>query len=444
MLCSTTLRLLRFRSPRGPSSSTAFFRNLKTFADAGISGGPTNQHISIDADGKVCVDLTFVQEPLGLSASDGYGWPQFEFGEAIGPDKRYIIIRKLGARALGWPAIKNEFVAVKGLTGYTTGLIHRGLVWEPEALRLLSRSSNTSPYCLKLLSSFTIPGKGSAGEHLCLVTQLLGGDVRSLHEWQNGKVFPLRLAKRILLHVLRGIAHAHRCGVVHTDLKHDNIFFDTGMSTTEFGKLLASDPACRHPPEVSQDGIVQAAVSQPLPVPTLAEAMKRTYVVADFGSAQPITNHQIDEITAFPLRPPENFIGGPWNEKVDIWTFGCLIFELVTSRGLFKYEPGPKLKLDETENILFQMICYTGEDFSEERLSAGRLAGKYFDSTCNLRADPDLINYPFELSIRVYNVIQESDILSTAALMRQCLRLDPADRASAEELLADPWFAGVD
>jgi serine/threonine protein kinase len=62
----------------------------------------------------------------------------------------------------------------------------------------------------------------------------------------------------------------------------------------------------------------------------------------------------------------------------------------------------------------------------------------------NLRADPDLINYPFELSLRVYNVIEESDIVSTAALMRRCLHLDPKDRASAEELLTDLWFVGVE
>ncbi len=60
------------------------------------------------------------------------------------------------------------------------------------------------------------------------------------------------------------------------------------------------------------------------------------------------------------------------------------IFELVTSRGLFKYEPDSKLKLDETEHILYQMICYTSEDFSPEQLSVSPLAGRYFDSTCQL------------------------------------------------------------
>lgn len=142
---------------------------------------------------------------------------------------------------------------------------------------------------------------------MCLVTQLLGGDVKTLHKAQNGKVFPLPLAKRILLHVLRGIAHAHRSGVVHTDLKHDNIFFDTRVSTTEIEKLVASEPALRHPPEASHDGIVQAAVSQPLPVPALEEATKCTYVVADFGSGRfpnkLITSYS-DSISAVDHQPP--------------------------------------------------------------------------------------------------------------------------------------------
>lgn len=109
------------------------------------------------------------------------------------------------------------------------------------------------------------------------------------------------------------------------------------------------------------------------------------------------------------------------------------------------------------------MLCYTGEDFSEEQLAASPLAGQFFDSTCtcvisflmfihcsftfhigNLRADPPLINYPFEMSIRSYKVVEEAEVRSTAALMRRCLCLDPTQRASAVELLSDPWFDGVE
>ena len=56
--------------------------------DAGNSTKPTNQHILVGPDGKVNINL-------GMPASDGYGWPQFEFGETLEPEKRYIIVRKL-------------------------------------------------------------------------------------------------------------------------------------------------------------------------------------------------------------------------------------------------------------------------------------------------------------------------------------------------------------
>lgn len=57
---------------------------------------PSNKHISVDPHGRVNVDLTFVEEPLGLPAQDGYGWPEIDFGQTIGPENRYVISRKLG------------------------------------------------------------------------------------------------------------------------------------------------------------------------------------------------------------------------------------------------------------------------------------------------------------------------------------------------------------
>ncbi|PBK74828.1 kinase-like protein [Armillaria solidipes] len=403
--------------------------------------------ISVGPDGKLHVGkLTFVEEPLGLPAKEHFGWPHLEFNESIGPDNRYVISRKLGwgMSSSTWLArdkIENSYVALKILNGHHTSLVEQNLVWE---LKVLERvSSPSSPHCLGLLSHFTFPGKGNAGQHLCLVTKVLGGDVKSL--FLKRGIFPLPLAKRILLHLLRGIAHAHSRGVVHTDVKHDNIFFDTPLSTDDFDALVASDPPRRHPPEASHDGLsVQAAVSQSLPIPTLQEAMQLNFLLADFGSAQPLFIQTQNEISALQLRPPEIMIGGPWDAKVDIWAFGCLIFELITGRGLFKYEPDLKYNLDEPNFMLYQMICYTGEDFRAEQLSVSPLAAQFFDSTCNLKANPPLFDYPFEISIRSYKVVEEADVLSTAAFMRRCLRLDPTKRASAAELLSDPWFDGVE
>ncbi|KAK0430418.1 kinase-like protein [Armillaria borealis] len=383
-----------------------------------------------------------------MSAEEGYGWPQLEFNEAIGPENRYVICRKLGwgmssSTWLARDTMDNSYAALKVLSGHHTDLVLRGRLWELGALEKVS-SAPSSPHCLQLKSHFTFPGKGSAGQHLCLVTKVLGGDVKSLLT-KHGR-FPFPLAKRVILHLLRGIAHAHSRGVMHTDLKHGSIFFDTTMSTEDIDKLLASDPPHRHPLEYSHDGLVNVAVSQPLPIPTLQEAMQRTFVVADFGSAQLIDTRSHEEISPLSLRPPEIIIGGSWDEKVDIWTFGCLIFELVTGGALFKYVPCPKFGLDEPNFMLYQMICFTGEDFGSQQLSVSPLAGQFFDSTCtcNLKANPPILDFPFDLSIKRLKVIEEADVLPIAALMRRCLRLDPAQRASAAELLSDPWFDGVE
>ena len=58
---------------------------------------------------------------------------------------------------------------------------------------------------------------------------------------------------------------------------------------------------------------------------------------------------------------------------------------------------------------------------------------------------PKIWDYPFQQSINVHKVLEkEEDIKGTAAIMTRCLHLDPAKRASAAELLEDPWFEGVE
>ena len=274
----------------------------------------SNKHLSVDAAAGVPeVDLEFIEEPLGISVEQGYGFPRFEFGETLGPDgHRFKLVRKLGfgrnsstwlsrderfVRIAGVPGSLNgcrltreqKYVAIKALTGYATFIMQQGVSWELSALKRISSPGSVSAHCLSLLSHFTHRGRGNDGEHLCLVTDVMGGDVRSLQLSLTGepKVFPLPLAKRILLHTLRGIAHIHSCGVVHTDLKHDNIMFSAKSASPAYiDALLAADPPRHNPPEESWDSIVQSAVSQPLPQPSLEEAMTRTYVVSDFGSGE--------------------------------------------------------------------------------------------------------------------------------------------------------------
>ena len=72
-------------------------------------------------------------------------------------------------------------------------------------------------HCAKLLTHFAHPGIDEEdGEHLCLVTELFLCTLQDTQEALQGTFIPVPTAKRILRHVLLGVARLHKCGVAHT------------------------------------------------------------------------------------------------------------------------------------------------------------------------------------------------------------------------------------
>lgn len=121
----------------------------------------------------------------------------------------------------------------------------------------------------------------------CIVTEYAkGGSVRQFLTKRQNRSVPLKLAVKQALDVARGMAYVHRLGLIHRDLKSDNL-------------LIFSDKSIK---------------------------------IADFGVAriEVQTEGMTPETGTYRWMAPEMIQHRPYTQKVDIYSFGIVLWELVT------------------------------------------------------------------------------------------------------------------
>ena len=143
---------------------------------------------------------------------------------------------------------------------------------------------------------------------LYLVFEYLDRDLKKYMESCNGPLSPL-LVKSYLFQLTRGLAFCHSRGVMHRDLKPQNLL-------------------------VSKDGRLK---------------------LADFGLARafcPPIRPLTHEVVTLWYRPPEILLGSPsYAPPVDVWAIGTIFVEMVTKRPLF---PGDS-EIDQLYKIFRQL-----------------------------------------------------------------------------------------
>ena len=58
--------------------------------------------------------------------------------------------------------------------------------------------------------------------------------------------------------------------------------------------------------------------------------------VIDLGSSCFISDHLSSYVQSRSYRAPEVILGLPYDQKIDIWSFGCILAELLTGSVLFQ------------------------------------------------------------------------------------------------------------
>jgi serine/threonine-protein kinase SRPK3 len=91
-----------------------------------------------------------------------------------------------------------------------------------ECVKKANADSKGYQHVAQLLDHFW--HQGPNGKHACMTFEVLGESLLSLMKRYNYKGIPQHIVKRIAKQVLEGLDYLHReCGIVHTDLKPENV-----------------------------------------------------------------------------------------------------------------------------------------------------------------------------------------------------------------------------
>ncbi|KAL5482908.1 hypothetical protein ACEPAI_9503 [Sanghuangporus weigelae] len=268
-------------------------KSLPTHQTTSNDGGVFIMYGRNPQPGDDFVGYNFFEEPHGFTAEQGFGYLEIEFGERLGPEGHYEVLRKLGwsIRSTTWLAkdtLTGRFVAIKVLNQCTTQREMTGLSSERDVLRKISSCGEgfREMHCLSLLDDFTQPVKDDRDEeHICLVIDPLG--LFSIPARAPGDIDILLLVKKLLVNTLKGIHHLHSLRIVHTGIHPSNILMDleSRPDSLNIEAFLKFRPPEKYPPEETWGGkYVQVARSQPFPPPPSEAAMSRSHILSGFGT----------------------------------------------------------------------------------------------------------------------------------------------------------------
>ncbi|KAI0824915.1 kinase-like domain-containing protein [Trametes gibbosa] len=401
------------------------------------------------------VASAFPEEDLSLEGHDNPGYFPAWLGQRL-CDGRYGIVRKLGWGQYSsvWLArdFKEQvFVALKILTCEATLAMTPGPDQRTDELRMLKKAASAQPahrgfrHVLQYHESFEF--EGPLGAHRCIVTEVLGfslAHVRNMREDGDRRV-PVDIVKRVVRQVLLGLEYLHNeCGVVHGDLKHDNILFRPCELDAIVAQELVSNPSVTYVCSTILSPPVVPVISQPLPLtpdPPLPVRLLEA-VIADVGHAHWQDRHFQETIQPSALRAPEVILGHVWSTPADIWNLGCLVTELLIGSWLFK--PSDAQQWSYEEDHLARMTEELEESFEPSFLDHCSHRDEFFRHDAGTFAQyvmPEEPAWPLPRLLETFSELDRDDMQLAEHFLKRCLRLNPDERATAKELVDDPWLA---
>jgi serine/threonine-protein kinase SRPK3 len=159
--------------------------------------------------------------------------------------------------------------------------------------------------------------------------------------------------------------------------------------------------------------------------------------ICDLGNGCWTHHHFSSEIQTRQYRSPETIIGLTYGTSADIWSFACMIFEMIT--GDFLFEPRKGHNFDKDDDHLAQMMEILGK-MPKNIAFSGRLSKRFFDKTGHLLKIRGLQHWPLKKVLMEKYRFIESEAESLADFLLPMLEWYPEKRATAKKMLDHPWL----
>ncbi|XP_066931475.1 mitogen-activated protein kinase 14-like [Clytia hemisphaerica] len=304
------------------------------------------------------------------------GFYQEELNKSVWvvPD-RYQNLNTIGTGAYGQVCSAMDTqtgtqIAIKKLSRPFQSIMHAKRAHRE--IKLLKHMMHENVICL--LDTFTPQKTLSEFNDVYLVTPLMGADLNSIVKVQNLSDEHVQF---LIYQLLRGLKYIHSAGIIHRDLKPSNVAVNENceLKILDFG-------------------------------------------LARIGAEEGMTGY----VATRWYRAPEIMLNWmQYNSKVDIWSVGCIMAELLTRTTLF---PGND-HIDQLTKIM-QLVGKPSEMFLNRITSA------------NART--------YILSMPAFEKQSFDRIFPNATpvardILDHMLNLDPTERFSAEDCLKHSYFA---
>ncbi|KAG6119860.1 hypothetical protein E4U13_007213 [Claviceps humidiphila] len=367
------------------------------------------------------------------------GYHPVALGDVL-KDGRYKILHKLGWGSHGttWAARDqrdDRYVAVKIMVSKVEDSRELRML---RALSSLPKDHPGSSYVNHMLDHFTLVGPN--GTHNCLVLELVGPNVEAfVNAYCIDGRLPSRLARLFAKQTLQCIDFLAANNIGHGDLHSGNLAIVVpGLDSlneedfmAKLGKFYAGAVT------KLDDGPWAPNVPTQMVRPAffreqdILEAPCPSIKIIDFGGAFFGDDAPSTLKAPLVLRAPEIIFGDQPDLRVDLWTAGCLIFELVVGFQLFYGLVPP--------NVVDNMLVITSDELPSRWQTKWRamqqdVPHRFGGMTLQKRLEG---LYFMEEKDAEFTVEEIGSILKTIAGL---LRLEPSLRATASESLAQDWL----